>query len=72
MVYCLTVSVYDLSVTIFPTLGTQSVKVTDWLINFTGLLGTVTDRPAKVTDYTVTLPIRSVSHPIQSGNPYLG
>ena len=28
-------------------------KVTDWPGNFIGLSGTHTDRPAKVTDYTV-------------------
>ena len=44
----------------FPDSRTQSVKVTDWPVNFTGLLGTVTERPAKVTDCTVTLPAQSV------------
>ena len=57
---------------IFPTLGPKSVKVTDWPVHFTGLSGTVTDRLAKVTDCTVTLPIRSVSYHVQSGSPYLG
>ena len=56
---------------IFPTLE-QSVKVTDWPVNFTGLSGTLTDRPAKVTDCTVTVPARSVSHHVGSGSPYLG
>ena len=68
MVYGLSVSVYGLSATIFPDSRTQSVKVTNWPVNFTGLSGTVTDRPAKVTDCTVTLPARSVSH----HSPYLG
>ena len=72
VVYGLSVSVYGLSVTNFPDSATQSVKVTNWPVNFTGLSGTVTDRPAKVTDCTVTLPVPSVSHHIQSGSPYLG
>ena len=44
---------------VFPDSRIQSVKVTDWPVNFTGLSGTVTDRPAKVTDCTVTPPIQS-------------
>ena len=72
IVYGLPVSVYGLSVTIFPDSRTQSVKVTDWPVKFTDLLGTLTDRPAKVTDCTVTLPTRLVSHHVQSGSPYLG
>ena len=52
-------------VTNFPNSRTQSVKVT-------GLSGTVTDRPAKVTDCTVTLSGLSVTHHVQSGSPYLG
>ena len=72
IVYGLSVSVYGLSVTNFPDSRIQSVKVTNWPVNFTGLSGTVTDRPAKVTDCTVTLPARLVSHHIQSGSPYLG
>ena len=72
IVYGLSVSVYDLSVTNFPDSRTQSVKVTDWPVNFTGLSLTVTDRPAKVTDCTVTLPAQLVSHHVQSGSPYLG
>ena len=66
VVYGLSVSVKGLSVTNFPDSRTQSVKVNDWPVNFTGLSGTLTDRPAKVTDCTVTLPVRSVSHHIQS------
>ena len=50
----------------------RSVKVTDWPVDFTGLSGTLTDRSAKITDCTVTLPAQSVSHHIQSGCPYLG
>ena len=44
------------------------------ILNPTGrkMLGTLTDRLAKVTDCTVTLPAQSVSHHIQSGSPYLG
>ena len=72
VVYGLSVSVYGLSVTYFPDSRTQSVKVTDWPVNFTGLSGTRTDRPAKVTDCTETLSVRSVSHHVQSGCPYLG
>ena len=72
VLYGLSVSVYGLLVTIFPVSRIQSVKVTDWPVNFTGLLGTLTDRPAKVTDCTVTLPARSVSHHMQSGSPYSG
>ena len=72
VVYGLSVSVYGLLVTNFPDSRAQSVKVTDRPVNFTGLSGTVTDRPAKVTDCTVTLPAQSVSHHIQSGSPYLG
>ena len=72
IVYGLSVSVYSLSVTNFSNSRTQSVKVTDWPVNFTGLSGTVTERLAKVTDCTVTLPVRSVSHHIQSESPYLG
>ena len=68
----LSVSLYGLPVTIFPDSRTQSVKVTDWPVNFTGLSGTVIDRPAKVTDCTVTLPSQSVSHHVQSGSLYLG
>ena len=71
-VYGLSVSVYSLSVTNFPNSRTQSVKVTDRPVNFTGLSRTPTDRLAKVTDCTVTLPARSVSHHVQSGSPYLG
>ena len=59
----LSVSIYGLSVTNFPDSRTQSVK---------GLLGTLTDRPAKVTDGTSTLPAQLVSHHVQSGSPYLG
>ena len=70
IVYGLSVSVYCLSVTNFPDSRTQSVKVTDRPVNFTGLLGTATDRPVKVTDCTVTLPLWSVSHHVQSGSPY--
>ena len=44
---------------IFSTLGPSLLKL---------LLGTATDRPAKVTDCTVTL----LGLPIQSGSPYLG
>ena len=62
IVYGLSVSVYGLSVTNFPDSRTQSVKDT----------GTLTVRPAKVIDCTVTLPARSVSHHVQSGSPYLG
>ena len=51
---------------------TQSVKVTDWPVNFKSLSGTLTDRSAKVTDCTVTLPTQSVCLYIQSGSPYLG
>ena len=65
----LSVSVYGLSVTNFPDSRTQSVKVTDRPVNFIGLSGTLTDRPAKVTDCTVTLPARSASYHVQSGNP---
>ena len=69
--YGLSVSVYSLSVTIFPNSRTQLVKVTDWPVNFTGLSARLTDRPVKVTDCTLTLPTQSVSH-VQSGSPYLG
>ena len=72
LVYGLSVSVYGLSIINFPNSRTQSVKVTDWPVNFTGLSGTLTDRPPKVTDCTVTIPARSVSHHVQSGSPYLG
>ena len=72
IVYGLSVSVYGLSVTNFPGSRTRSVKVTDWPVNFTGLSGTLTDRPAKVTNCTVTLPAKSVSHHLQSGSPCLG
>ena len=72
IVYGLSVSVYSLSVTNFPNSRTQLVKVTDWPVNFTGLSGTLTDRLAKVTDCTVTLPTRLVSHHVQSKSPYLG
>ena len=48
-VYGLSVSVYCLSVTNIPDSTTQSVKVTDWPGKFIGLLGTLTNRPAKVT-----------------------
>ena len=48
------------------------MKVTDRPVNFTGLSGTLTDRPAKVTDCTITLPALSVSHHVESGSPYLG
>ena len=41
-------------------------------LKFTGLLGTLTDRPAEVTDCIVTFPTQSVSHHVQSGLPYLG
>ena len=71
VVYGLSVSVYGLSVTNFPDSRTQSVKVTDWPVNFTGLSGPVTDRPAEVTDCTVTFSGLSVSHHVQSGSPYL-
>ena len=57
---------------IFPILGPSQLKVTDRPVNFTGLSGTLTDRLAKVTDCTVTLPARSVSHHVQSRSPYLG
>ena len=70
-VYSLSVSVYGLSVINFPDSRTQSVKVTNWPVNFTGLSGTPTDRAAKVTDSAVILPSWLVSH-IQSGSPYLG
>ena len=60
-----------LSVTNFRDSRTQSVKVTDWPVNFTGLSGTVTDRPAQVTDCAVTFPTQSVCHHVQSGGPYL-
>ena len=60
--------VYGLSVTIFPNSRTQSIKVTEWPVNFTDLLGTFT----KITDCTLALPAWSVSHHIQSGSPYLG
>ena len=43
-----------------------------WPVNFTGLSGILTDRPAKVTDCTVTLFGLSVSPHVQSGSPYLG
>ena len=66
IVYGLSVSVSDLSVTNFPDSRTQSVKVADWPVSCTGLLETVTDRPAKLTDCTVTLLAQSVSHHIQS------
>ena len=56
----------------FPDSRTQSVKVTNQPVNFTGLSGTLTDRLAKVTHGTVTLPAQSVSHHVQSGSPYLG
>ena len=56
----------------FPNSRIQSVKVTYWPVNFTGLSGTLTDRPAKVTDCTVPLPAHSDSHHVQSGSPYLG
>ena len=42
------------------------------LVGVTGLLGTFTDRPAKVTDCTVIFPAQSVCHHVQSGTPYLG
>ena len=71
IVYGLSVSVSGLSVTIFPDSRTQLVKVTDWPVNFTGLSGTLTDMPAKITDCIVTLAAQSVSHHVQSGSPYL-
>ena len=48
------------------------IRFSDWPCNFTGLSGTLTDRPAKVTDCTVTFPAQSVCHHVQSGTPYLG
>ena len=72
VVYGLSVSLKGLSVTNFPDSRTQSVKVTDWPGNFTGLSGTVTDRPAKVTNCTVTFSTQSVCHHVQSGSPNLG
>ena len=56
----------------FPDSRTQSVKVTDWPGNFTGLSRTLTDRPAKVTDCTVTFLAQSICYHVQSGSPYLG
>ena len=70
IVYGLSVSVSGLSVTNFPDSRTQSVTITNWPVNFTGLSGTVTDRPAKVSDCTVTFPAQSVYHHIQLGSPY--
>ena len=60
-VYGLSVSICGLSVINFPESRTQLVEVTDWPGNFTGLSGTVTERPAKVTDCNVTLPFFCLS-----------
>ena len=67
IVYSVSVSISGLSVTNFPDSRTRSVKVTDWPVKFTDLTGTVTDRPAKVTNCTVTFPAQSVCHHVQSG-----
>ena len=47
-------------------------KVPDCPGKVTGLSGTFTARPAKVTNCTVISPEQSVYHHIQSGTPYLG
>ena len=74
----LSVTVPGLSVSVYcrssktPDPGTQSVKLIDWPGKFTGLSVSLADRPAKVTDCTVTFPTQSVCHHVQSETPYLG
>ena len=48
------------------------LKVPNWPGKLTGLSGTFSDRPAKVTNCMVIFPAQSVCHHIQSGLPYLG
>ena len=61
VVYGLCVLVEGVLVPNIPDSRTQSVKVTDWPGKFTGLSGSLTDRPAKVTNCTVTLSREKVS-----------
>ena len=47
-------------------------KVPDLSGKVSGLSGTFTDRPAKVTDCTVIFPAQPVCHHVQAESPYLG
>ena len=48
------------------------LKVLNWPGKVTGLSGTFTDRPAKLTDCTVISPAQFVYLHVQSRTPYLG